>query len=109
MATPMIPVARKFTRKNRMTRIASTLLGRLVLERRHGRADVERLIEPNFDLHVGGTPRSLVMASRIASTTAMVLAPGCLSTRRKTPRFPFTRTISVWSAARSSTLATSTP
>ncbi len=48
-----------------------------------------------------------MMAPRMASTTAMVLAPGCLSTRRKTPRFPFTRTISVWSAVRSSTWATS--
>ncbi len=56
---------------------------------------------------LAGTPRRFGSIARRVSTTVMVLAPGCLRTRRYTPRWPLIRTMSVWSAVLSSTVATS--
>src|SRR5579884_4102004 len=54
-----------------------------------------------------GIPARRGRARRSSSTTWMVLASGWRATQRSTPGWPFTRTISVSSAAASRTVATS--
>ena len=84
MATAMMPVARRLTRKIRITSTASSpphaasCSSALTAERMY-----LRLIERDRQAARWAARRAACgSAARIASTTAMVFAPGCLSTRR---------------------------